>query len=189
MALAIVMGLARLLGDRWWILAAPAFVGLVALFAFVMPYLVPTHRLDDPALRADVQRLEEREDLDSVRVVVQDVSSDTSLPNAEAMGLGASRRIVLWDTLVHGFPQARGAGRDRARARLHLARPRPQVDRLVHALRVPQCVPDRAIRAPARRYDAPGGSAVLAARARRPRARGEPAPERDHAAHGGGGRV
>jgi STE24 endopeptidase len=105
MALAIVMGLARLLGDRWWILAAPAFVGLATLFAFVMPYLVPTHRLDDPALRADVQRLEEREDVDSVRVVVQDVSSDTSLPNAEAMGIGASRRIVLWDTLVDGFPQ------------------------------------------------------------------------------------
>jgi len=51
-ALAIVMGFARKLGDRWWIAAAPAFVGLALLFAFIGPYLTPTHRLKNPALRA-----------------------------------------------------------------------------------------------------------------------------------------
>lgn len=101
-ALAIVMGLARAVGERWWILAAPAFVGLAALFALVSPYLVPTHRLADPGLRAAVQELERREHTGSVPVVVQDVKSDTSLPNAEAMGIGPSRRVVLWDTLVDG---------------------------------------------------------------------------------------
>jgi STE24 endopeptidase len=101
-ALAIVMGLARTVGERWWILGAPAFVGLAALFAFLLPYLTPTHRLRDPQLRAAVRQLEQREKVGSIPVVVQNVKSDTSLPNAEAMGIGPSRRVVLWDTLVDG---------------------------------------------------------------------------------------
>jgi Zn-dependent protease with chaperone function len=102
LALAIVMGLARRIGRHWWLAAAPVFVGLGALFAFVDPYLVPTHRLDDPALAAAARRLEAREHVGPVPVVVQDVHDVTSLPNAEAMGLGPSRRIVVWDTLVDG---------------------------------------------------------------------------------------
>jgi STE24 endopeptidase len=101
-ALAIVMGLARKVGERWWLLAAPAFVGLAALFAFVSPYLVPTHPLRDPALRAAVKQLEQREHLRSIPVVVENVRSETSLPNSEAMGIGPSRRVVLFDTLVDG---------------------------------------------------------------------------------------
>jgi hypothetical protein len=84
-ALAIVMGLARGVGERWWILAAPVFVGLATLFAFVYPYLVPTHRLDSPRLRAAVVQLEQREATGRIPVVVEDVKSETSLPNAEAM--------------------------------------------------------------------------------------------------------
>ncbi len=37
LAILIVMALAGFLRDRWWILGAPVFVGLVALFAFVLP--------------------------------------------------------------------------------------------------------------------------------------------------------
>ena len=102
LTLAIVMGLARRLGSRWWLPAAPVFVGLAALFAFVTPWLLPTHRLGDPQLSAAVARLEAREGVGHVPVVVQDVHDVTSLPNAEAMGIGPSRRIVLWDTLVDG---------------------------------------------------------------------------------------
>ena len=42
-ALLIVMGFARLVGRWWWLLAAPVFTGLVALFAFGSPYLESTH--------------------------------------------------------------------------------------------------------------------------------------------------
>jgi STE24 endopeptidase len=35
---------------------------------------------------------------------VQDVSSETSAPNAEAVGLGPSRRVILWNTLLP-FPR------------------------------------------------------------------------------------
>jgi Zn-dependent protease with chaperone function len=101
-ALAIVMGLARAVGDWWWILAAPVFVGLAALFAFGAPYLGSTHPVTDPALRASVVRLERRAQVGRVPVRIQNVSSDTSLPNAMTEGLGPSRRVVIWDTLLDG---------------------------------------------------------------------------------------
>jgi STE24 endopeptidase len=101
-ALAIVMGLARRLGERWWIAAAPAFVGLALLFAFISPYLIPTHRLHNAGLRAVAIRLEAEEHVGHVPIDVQTVRDVTSLPNAEAMGIGPSRRVVLWDTLVDG---------------------------------------------------------------------------------------
>jgi STE24 endopeptidase len=102
LALVIVMGLARLVGRHWWAPAAPAFVGLAALFALVLPYSVETRELRSPALKAAVAELEQREHVGSIPVRVEKVSSETSLPNAVAMGLGPSRRIVLWDTLIDG---------------------------------------------------------------------------------------
>ena len=101
-ALAIVMGLARRFRQHWWIGAAPAFVGLALLFAFIGPYLTPTHRLQDPSLRAIARQLETKEHTGHVPIDVEDVRDVTSLPNAEAMGIGPSRRVVLWDTLVDG---------------------------------------------------------------------------------------
>ena len=102
LALAIVMGLARKFKRYWWIGAAPAFVGLALLFAFIGPYLTPTHRLQDPSLRAIATQLEAKEHTGHVPIDVEDVRDVTSLPNAEAMGIGPSRRVVLWDTLVDG---------------------------------------------------------------------------------------
>jgi STE24 endopeptidase len=102
-ALGVVMRLARALPRLWWAAAAPFFIGLVLLFSFITPWLLPTHRLDEPALRAATVRLERIEHLRRIPVVVQDVRDVTSLPNAEATGLGPSRRVVLWDTLVDEF--------------------------------------------------------------------------------------
>jgi STE24 endopeptidase len=102
-ALAIVMGLARKLPRLWWAAAAPVFIGLALLFAFVSPYLLSKHRLHDPQLQAASVRLERIEGVRHVPVVVEDVHDITSLPNAEATGLGPSRRVVLWDTLVRDF--------------------------------------------------------------------------------------
>ena len=102
LALLIVMGLARLLGDRWWLPAAPVFVGLATLFAFLTPYLISTHSLRDARLRADAVRLERIEHVEHTRVVVQPVHDVTNLPNAESAGLGPSRRVIVWDTLLDG---------------------------------------------------------------------------------------
>lgn len=101
-ALAVVMGLARLVGDWWWLLAVPVFVGLLTLDAFVGPYLVHTRPVTDPALEATIANLEKRSDAGHVPVRIQDVSTQTSLPNAETEGLGPSRRVVVWNTLLDG---------------------------------------------------------------------------------------
>jgi STE24 endopeptidase len=103
LALAIVMRLARALPRLWWAAAAPFFIGLALLFAFVNPWLLPTHRLKDPVLRAATVRLERIEHVRRIPVVVENVHDVTSLPNAEATGFGPSRRVVLWDTLVNEF--------------------------------------------------------------------------------------
>jgi STE24 endopeptidase len=102
LALAIVMGLARRLPGMWWLAAAPAFVGLALLFAFVSPYLLGTHRLADPQLRSIASRLEAKEGVGHVPIVVEKIHDVTTLPNAEATGLGPSRRVVLFDTLLDG---------------------------------------------------------------------------------------
>ena len=101
-ALAIVMGLARRLRRNWWMLAAPAFVGLALLFAFVDPYLLGTHRLADQKLQLIAAQLERKEGVGHVPVVVDRIHDVTSLPNAEAVGIGPTRRVVLFDTLLDG---------------------------------------------------------------------------------------
>lgn len=101
-AILVVMALARPLGDRWWIAGAPFFVGLVALFAFVFPYLTPDLRRASPEIRVEARQLAAEQGTAPVRVDVEEVEEVTSAPNAYAAGLGPTRRIVLWDTLLDG---------------------------------------------------------------------------------------
>lgn len=99
-ALAIAMGLAGPLRRWWWLAAVPAFVGLALLFAFVSPYLVPsTSDLRDPRL-AEARALERVEGVKGTRFAVEDVDRFTTAPNAEATGLGPTRTVILWNTLL-----------------------------------------------------------------------------------------
>jgi STE24 endopeptidase len=100
LALLIAMGFAGLTRRFWWLAAAPAFVGLVALATFLGPYLQPNLRdLQGSGLKADAASIARREGVPGVRVRVQDVHRDTTQPNAEATGLGPTRTVILWDTL------------------------------------------------------------------------------------------
>jgi STE24 endopeptidase len=98
--LLITMALAAPLRDRWWLAAAPVFAGLALLLAFVTPYLVPDQRDPDPALAADARRIARATGQEGVDFKVQDIGDLTEAPNAFAAGLGPSRRVVLWDTLL-----------------------------------------------------------------------------------------
>ena len=100
-ALLIVMALAGRFPRRWWIAAAPAFIGLAALFAFVTPYLFPTEPAG-AALQQDAGRFARAQGMEPPRISVQDVSDFTDTPNAYAAGFGSSRRVVLWSTLLDG---------------------------------------------------------------------------------------
>jgi STE24 endopeptidase len=99
----IVMGLAGRLGDRWWIIGGPIFVLVAALFVFVSPYLVTdAHGIRDPGLAADVKRLAAVQHVSGVRVRVENVDRYTSAANAYATGIGPSRSVFLWNTLLDG---------------------------------------------------------------------------------------
>src|SRR6266540_4873224 len=100
----IVLALAGWFPRRWWIAAAPAFAGLTLLFAFVFPWIdtLGTHRLHDPALRAKAAELERKEGVQGTPIRVDDVSAYTRQANAMSEGIGPSRRVILWDTLLNG---------------------------------------------------------------------------------------
>jgi STE24 endopeptidase len=103
LALLVAMGLARTLGRWWWAAAAPAFAGLALLSAFLGIYLIPSvHPLRNPVLLAEARALERSEGVPGTRVEVQEVARFTTAPNAEAVGFGSTRRLVLWDTLLDG---------------------------------------------------------------------------------------
>jgi STE24 endopeptidase len=101
LAMLIVVGLAQVVGDWWWLPGSAAFVGLALLFTFISPYLLPGQRsLQRPALVASADSYEEELGLDDIPLKVQDVSGETTLPNAEAVGLGPTRRVILWSTIL-----------------------------------------------------------------------------------------
>ncbi len=99
----IVMGLARLFGQRWWPPGAAAFVGLAALFTFISPYTVTDAKpLRDPQLAADARTLARAEGVSGIPVEVEDVDEYTDAANAYTTGLGPSRKVFLWNTLLDG---------------------------------------------------------------------------------------
>jgi Zn-dependent protease with chaperone function len=108
LAFAIAMGLAGVMRRWWWAVAAPVFVGLGLLFTFVSPYLIgETSPVHDPVLKAEAGALERIEGVGHARLEVQDVHRFTTAPNAESSGLGPTRTVILWDTLLHdGFSRA-----------------------------------------------------------------------------------
>lgn len=102
-ALLVVMFLARRIGDFWWIPGAAVFTGIVAFFVLVSPYFATdTGKLTDPELIAAVERFERQQGVDDVPVEIEYVSGDTSEANAYATGIGPTRSIFLWDTLLDG---------------------------------------------------------------------------------------
>ncbi len=98
----ITMGLAGVLRRWWWLAAAPVFVALALIFTFVSPYLVPdTSPVKDPVLSAEAHALERIQGVKPARLEVQHIH-DFTAPNAVTTGLGPSRTVILWDTLLNG---------------------------------------------------------------------------------------
>ncbi len=102
-ALLVVMALARWLGEIWWIPGAAVFIALVGLFSWLAPQLsTELTSVDDPALEARYERLAASQGVGDVPLRLEVVSGDTSQANAYAWGIGDTRQIVLWDTLLDG---------------------------------------------------------------------------------------
>lgn len=101
LALLIVMGLARRIGDNWWLPGAAVFVAIASLFTFVAPYLdYTTDPLRDETLLAAAESYERELGLPDIPIRVEEVSADTDQANAYAYGIGPTRRVVFWDTIL-----------------------------------------------------------------------------------------
>jgi STE24 endopeptidase len=90
----------------WWVVPAAAGAALVVLFLlFVAPVVLEPifnsfRRLDDTELAQRLTALAERVGAPVKTVLVADASRRTNKVNAYVSGLGASRRVVVWDTLL-----------------------------------------------------------------------------------------
>jgi STE24 endopeptidase len=103
LALVVTMAIAGVLRRWWWTLAAPIFAALALLSTFLSVYLVPdTHPLRAEPTAADVRVLARKEDIPGTKAEVQDVDRQTTAPNAESVGFGSTRRLILWNTLLDG---------------------------------------------------------------------------------------
>jgi STE24 endopeptidase len=111
LALVAAIWLARRLGRRWWLAAAALLALLGAVLVLVQP-LVLAPRLDplrDRQLAAQIEALARRAGIGDVEVEVRRVSDRTRSLNAEVAGIGPTRRVVLWDTLLRGSVTRREA--------------------------------------------------------------------------------
>jgi STE24 endopeptidase len=103
-AVALAIVLASWLGRRWWLVGAPIFAAAAAVLVLAQPLLLEprVEPLQNARLEADIHSLAARTGVGSVDVVVRDARSRTRAGNAEVYGLGPTRRVVLWDTLLDG---------------------------------------------------------------------------------------
>ena len=103
----IVYALMRV--TEWWWLAASAIafalsvVGATVLPVWVAPIFYRLTPLTDEDLRARLVALAERAGIRALGVWVADQSRKSRTANAALVGLGRTRRIILFDTLLAAF--------------------------------------------------------------------------------------
>ncbi len=103
--LALVLWLMEVAGALWWLYAWVAWVAWYALLNVLAPTVIAPlfnkfEPLQDSALVARVQSLLERTGFASRGVFVMDGSRRSSHGNAYFAGLGRSKRVVFFDTLL-----------------------------------------------------------------------------------------
>jgi STE24 endopeptidase len=104
-AWAAVVGLGRALPGLWWLPAAAALALLTVFLAFVAPVVLEPlfnrfEPLADERLAGELRTLSADAGVPVGDVLVADASRRTTKSNAYVSGLGATRRVVLWDTLL-----------------------------------------------------------------------------------------
>jgi STE24 endopeptidase len=110
----IVAALMRRYGEDWWKAASAGSVAVAVVVTVAAPVVLdPIFNdfvaLPDGELRREVLELAQRAGVSVGEVFEVDASRRTSAANAYVNGLGASRRVVLYDTLLSSFtaPEAR----------------------------------------------------------------------------------
>jgi STE24 endopeptidase len=106
-AVAIFMWLATVLGRSWWLVGGPALVVAATGFMLAQPLVIDPlfnrfEPLGDRALAARVEALGREEGVTVTAVEVADASRRTTAANAYVAGIGPTRRVVFFDTLLDG---------------------------------------------------------------------------------------
>ncbi len=104
-AWAAAVALARALPGWWVVPAAAALAVAVLLLSFVAPVVLEPlfnrfRPLDDETLAASLRRLSTRAGVPVREVLVADASRRTTKVNAYVSGIGRTRRVVVFDTLL-----------------------------------------------------------------------------------------
>lgn len=109
LAVMAVVLLARRWPTRWWVVAAPGAAALVLTASLAYPLVVEPvfnrfEPLRDERLSDSLVALAEREGVIVGDVLVADASRRTTTLNAYVSGLGPTKRVVLYDTLLDTAP-------------------------------------------------------------------------------------
>jgi STE24 endopeptidase len=108
-AAALCFWLAGRFGRRWWLGALPVFTAAGVAVILAQPLLTPR---TEPVSRLDVvrqvERLAAREGLPRPEVEVLRTKGRTRQLNAEALGIGPTTRVILWQTTL-ALPAAQRA--------------------------------------------------------------------------------
>jgi STE24 endopeptidase len=102
-----VLFLAARLGASWWLAGGPALVAAAVVLVLAQPLVIQPlfNRFEpvrDRALAADIESLAARLGVHVDTVQVADASRRTTAGNAYVAGIGPTRRVVLFDTLLDG---------------------------------------------------------------------------------------
>ena len=105
---AVAVALVRRLPRAWWLAGAAVVVAFAATLTYAQPVVLdPLFNRFEPLppgeTRQDVLRLAERAGVDVGEVLVMDASRRTTAANAYVAGLGDTKRVVLYDTLLEHF--------------------------------------------------------------------------------------
>ena len=104
----LVLGLFAALPRWWWAVTTLCtgllIVGYILLAPLVIdPLFNQFRKLEDPALETRLLELCQKAGVPAREIWIADASRRTRAANAYITGLGTSRRIVLYDTLVENF--------------------------------------------------------------------------------------
>lgn len=95
----------------WWVAMSLLAAGLIFALSFLYPVLIePVFNkftpMQNTALRHDLMEMAQRDGVPVKEVLVADASRRTNALNAYVSGYGASRRIVVYDTLLRDAPDS-----------------------------------------------------------------------------------
>lgn len=104
-------GLVRWQPQRWWLFGWAGFTALTALLFFLYPVLIaPLFNrftpLADESLAQEIRQLAAEAGVAVDEVLVADASRRSTIENAYVAGLGATKQVVVYDTLLAAGSEA-----------------------------------------------------------------------------------